>query len=171
MVDILDIGNSACHFRYQFYGLAFLGIGYRQVRKYEFMVNTMSSFKILRSFHTVALVGATTNPERPSNKVMSYLIEHGYNVIPVNPNINEVLGKKCYPTLSAIPEKIEVVDIFRRSEDVPPIVEEAIKIGAKVVWMQEGIINENAAKRARDAGLLVVMDKCMRKEHIFLTEE
>jgi hypothetical protein len=93
------------------------------------------------------------------------MMMHGYNVIPVNPTIGEVLGKKCYSSLSAIPEKIEVVDIFRRSEDVMPIVDEAIKIGAKVIWMQEGIINAEAANKARDAGLLVVMDKCMLKEH------
>jgi uncharacterized protein len=131
----------------------------------------MHVFEILRNFHNVAMVGATAVSERPSNIVFNYLTEQGYNVIPVNPNINEINGKKCYPNLSAIPEKVEVVDIFRRSEDVPPIVEEAIKIGAKAVWMQEGIINEESAKRARDAGLLVVMDKCMRKEHILLTQD
>lgn len=92
-------------------------------------------------------------------------MEHGYHVIPVNPNAQEVLGKTSYPNLSSVPEKVEVVDIFRRSEEVMPIVEEAIKIGAKAVWMQEGIINEEAAAKARAAGLLVVMDKCMFKEH------
>jgi len=117
------------------------------------------------------MVGISADPEKPSNRVFRYLTEHGYNVIPVNPTISEVLGKKCYVSLSSIPEKVEVVDVFRRSEDVPPIVEEAIKIGAKAVWMQEGIINETAAEKATSAGLLVVMDKCMRKEHIRLTEE
>lgn len=131
----------------------------------------MSVNKILESFRIVAMVGATNNPERPSNIVFDYLTAHGYNVIPVNPNVSEINGIKCYPTLSSIQEKIEVVDIFRRSEDVLPIVEEAIKIGAKAVWMQEGIINEEAARRARDADLLVVMDKCMRKEHLLLTQE
>lgn len=97
-------------------------------------------------------------------------MEHGYKVIPVNPNVQEILGKTSYPDLSAIPEKVEVVDIFRKSGEVMPIVEEAIKIGAKAVWMQEGVINEEAAAKARDAGLLVVMDKCMLKEHQRLTQ-
>ena len=130
----------------------------------------MSVIKILKSFRDVAMVGVSANPDRPSNKVFQYLIENGYNVIPVNPTIDEVMGKKCYANLSAIPEKVEVVDIFRRSEDIPPIVDEAIKIGAKAVWMQEGIINNAAAKKAESAGLLVVMDKCMRKEHVRLIE-
>ena len=130
----------------------------------------MSVVKILKSFRDIAMVGVSANPEKPSNIVFKYLTEHGYNVIPVNPTISEVLGKKCYPSLSAIPEKIEVVDIFRKSEDVTPIVDEAIKIGAKAVWMQEGIINNAAADKAQAAGLLVVMDKCMRKEHMKMTE-
>jgi predicted CoA-binding protein len=124
--------------------------------------------RILKEYRTVAIVGASSDPERPSFRVLSYLSEHGYNVIPVNPHEREVLGMASYPNLSSIPEKVEVVDIFRRSEEVMPVVEEAIKIGAKVVWMQEGVINEEAAAKARDAGLLVVMDKCMRKQHISL---
>ena len=131
----------------------------------------MSVVKILKSFRDVAIVGVSANPEKPSNIVFKYLTAQGYNVIPVNPTIDEVLGKKCYASLSDIPEKVEVVDIFRRSEDIPPIVDEAIKIGAKAVWMQEGIINDSAAEKAQAAGLLVVMDKCMRKEHIRMTEE
>ena len=130
----------------------------------------MSVVKILKSFRDVAMVGVSANPDKPSNKVFKYLTENGYNVIPVNPTIDEVLGKKCYASLSAIPEKVEVVDIFRRSEDILPIVEEAIKIGAKAIWMQEGIINKPAAEKAQSAGLLVVMDKCMRKEHVRLVE-
>jgi predicted CoA-binding protein len=124
--------------------------------------------RILKEYRTVAVVGASANPERPSYRVFSYLAEQGYHVIPVNPHEREILGVTCYPDLSSIPEKVEVVDIFRKSEEVMPIVEEAIKIGAKVVWMQEGVINEAAAAKARNAGLLVVMDKCMRKEHISL---
>jgi hypothetical protein len=120
--------------------------------------------KILKEYRTVAIVGASSNPERPSFRVVRYLSKHGYNVIPVNPNEREILGMTCYPNLSSIPEKVEVVDIFRKSEEVMPIVDEAIKIGAKVVWMQEGVVNEEAAAKARNAGLLVVMDKCMRKE-------
>jgi hypothetical protein len=131
----------------------------------------MSVVKILKSFRNVAMVGVSANPEKPSYIVFRYLMACGYNVIPVNPTIDEVLGKKSYASLSVIPEKVEVVDIFRRSEDVPLIVEEAIKIGAKAIWMQEGIINQPAATKAEAAGLLVVMDKCMRKEHIRLTEE
>ena len=130
----------------------------------------MSVIKILKSFRDVAMVGVSANPDKPSNIVFRYLTENGYNVIPVNPTIDEVMGKKCYASLSAIPEKVEVVDIFRRAEDIPPIVDEAIKIGAKAIWMQEGIINNTAAKKAESAGLLVVMDKCMRKEYIRLTE-
>jgi len=127
--------------------------------------------KILNQYRIVAIIGVSPNPERPSYRVASYLMEHGYKVIPVNPNAQEILGKTSYPDLSSIPEKIEVVDIFRKSEEVVPIVEEAIKIGVKVVWMQEGVINEEAAVKARDAGLLVVMDKCMLKEHQRLTPE
>jgi predicted CoA-binding protein len=130
----------------------------------------VSVIKILKSFRDVAMVGVSANPDKPSNIVFRYLTENGYNVIPVNPTIDEVMGKKCYASLSAIPEKVEVVDIFRRAEDIPPIVDEAIKIGAKAIWMQEGIINKAAAEKAQSAGLLVVMDKCMRKEHMRLVE-
>ena len=131
----------------------------------------MSVVKILKSFRNVAMVGVSANPEKPSYIVFRYLTACGYNVIPVNPTIGEVQGKKCYANLSAIPEKVEVVDIFCKSEDIPPIVEEAIKIGAKAVWMQEGIVNKAAAKKAELAGLLVVMDKCMRKEHMRMNED
>lgn len=121
--------------------------------------------KILNTFRTVAVVGLSPRPDRPSNHVGNYLKEQGYRIIPVNTYAGEILGKTCYPDLSSIPEPVDVVDIFRRSEAVPPIVEEAIKIGAKAVWMQEGVINEEAAARAEEAGLLVVMDRCMLKEH------
>jgi len=127
--------------------------------------------KILTEYHNIAVVGASSNPERDSYKVASYLMEHGYHVIPVNPNAHEILGKNSYPDLSSIPEKVEVMDIFRRSEEVMPIVDEAIEIGARVVWMQKGIINEAAAAKARDAGLLVVMNKCMHEEHERLTQK
>ena len=132
----------------------------------------MSVIKILKSYRNVAMVGVSADPAKPSNIVFRYLSEHGYNVIPVNPTISgEVLGKKCYASLTDIPEKVEVVDIFRRSEDIVPIVEEAIKIGAKAVWMQEGVVNEEAADKARKAGLKVVMDRCMAKEHLRLHAE
>lgn len=121
--------------------------------------------KILKSSRIIAMVGVSPKPDRPSFKVASYLKEQGYKIIPVNPRAKEVLGEPTYPDLSSIPESVDVVDIFRRSEEVPGIVEEAIKVGAKAVWMQEGVINEEAAARARQGGLLVVMDRCMLKEH------
>ncbi len=121
--------------------------------------------KILKSSRVVAVVGLSPKPERPSYGVASYLKEQGYRIIPVNPQVKKVLGEPCYPELASVPEPVDVVDIFRRSEDVPPIVEEAIKIGAKAVWMQEGVIHEEAAAKAREAGLMVDRDKCMFKEH------
>jgi predicted CoA-binding protein len=121
--------------------------------------------EILKTCQTVAVVGLSPKPNRPSNMVASYLQENGYKIIPVNPRAGEILGEVCYANLSSIPNPADVVNIFRRPKEVPPIVEEAIKIGAKAVWMQEGVINEEAAARAREAGLLVVMDRCMLKEH------
>lgn len=120
---------------------------------------------ILNSCKTVAIVGLSSNQDRASFRVGKYLKEKGYSVIPVNPREKEVLGLHCYPDLKSVPVSIQVVDIFRRSEDVLSIVQEAIHTGAKAVWMQEGIINEEAAELARKAGLQVVMDKCMLKEH------
>jgi predicted CoA-binding protein len=131
----------------------------------------MHEEKILNGYRTVAVVGLSPDPNRPSHKVASYLAQHGYEIIPVNPNAHEILGRPSYPDLQSLPQSVEIVDIFRRSEEVMPIVDEAIKIGAKAVWMQEGVINEAAAARARDAGLLVVMDKCMRKEHRRINKE
>ena len=125
----------------------------------------MQKATILNEYRTIAMVGLSPDPNRPSNRVAKYLINHGYKVIPVNPDAQEILGAQSFSNMSSIPEPIEIVDIFRRSEEVMPIVDDAIKIGAKVVWMQEGVINEKAALRARDAGLLVVMDRCMLKEH------
>jgi predicted CoA-binding protein len=127
--------------------------------------------EILNFSRVVAVVGLSSKPDRPSYRVASYLKEQGYKIIPVNPGEKEISGELCYPDLASIPEPVDVVDIFRRSEDVPPIVEEAIRIGAKAVWMQEGVINEEAAARAREAGLGVVMDKCMRKEHLKLKKQ
>ena len=127
--------------------------------------------KILKDSHVVAVVGLSTNKERPSYGVSDYLKEHGYKVIPVNPNEDTILGERCYPSLMSIDEQVDVVDIFRRSEDVAEIVDEAITIGARVVWMQEGVVNERAAKKARDAGLEVIMDMCMMKEHRKMTKK
>ena len=124
--------------------------------------------EILKSCNTVAVVGISSDETRPSYRVGKYLQDQGYKIIPVNPKESQVLGKTCYPDLKAIPEKIDVVDIFRRSEDVPPIVDQAIEIGAGAVWMQEGIKHEGAAEKARQAGLKVVQDRCMLKEHRLL---
>jgi predicted CoA-binding protein len=121
--------------------------------------------RILEKYHNVAIVGLSPDPEKDSYRVADYLNKHGYNIIPVNPIVPEIMGKKSYSSLSAIPEKIDIVDIFRKPETVVPIVEEAIKIGAEVVWMQLGIVNKEAAGIARDAGLMVVMNKCMKKTH------
>ncbi len=107
---------------------------------------------------TIAVVGLSPSPQRDSHRVAKYLKEHGYRIIPVNPMIDEVLGEKSYPDLKSVPEPIDMVDIFRRSELVPPVVEEAIEVGAKYVWMQDGVINREAAEKAEEAGLLVVMD-------------
>jgi len=124
--------------------------------------------EIFLSTKTIASVGLSNNKEKVSNGVAAYLQSQGYRIIPVNPTVDEILGEKSYPDLESIPEKIDVVQVFRRPEDVPPVVESAIKIGAKVVWMQEGIVNEEAARTAREAGLKVVMDACMRATHQWL---
>lgn len=121
--------------------------------------------EILTSTKTVASVGVSSNPEKESHGVVWYLKEQGYRIFPVNPTAAEILGEKAYASLSDIPEPVDVVQIFRKPEDVPPVVEEAIKIGAKVVWMQEGIVNEEAARMAEKAGLQVVMNACMRAAH------
>ncbi|MDP3104490.1 MAG: CoA-binding protein [Candidatus Methanoperedens sp.] len=126
------------------------------------------SIQDIFNFKTIAVVGISDNPERPSNFVAKFLEEHGYKIIPVNPNLTEWEGKKCYPDLLSIPVKVDVVDIFRRPEAIPPIVDEAIAIKAKAVWMQEGIVNEEAAAKAREAGIEVVMDRCMKKEYLKL---
>jgi predicted CoA-binding protein len=120
---------------------------------------------ILKSSKVIAVVGLSPDPERPSNRVASYLKEHGYTIIPVNPKEEKILDEVSYSDITSIPIPVDVVDIFRRSEEVPAIVEDAIKIKTKAVWMQEGVINKEAAAHAREAGLLVVMDKCMFKEH------
>lgn len=127
--------------------------------------------EILKSSRVVAIVGLSSKPDRPSYRVGNYLKEKGFKIIPVNPAETEVVGETSYPDLLSIPERVDVVDIFRRSEDVPPIVEDAIKIGAKAVWMQEGVVNEGAAARAKEAGLKVVMDHCMRKEYMKMVGE
>ena len=120
--------------------------------------------EMLKSARTIAVVGLSSKRYRPSYGVAAYMQSAGYRIIPVNPNETEVLGEKCYARLEDVSEKVDIVDIFRRSELVPEVVESAIRIGAKAVWMQEGVVNEEAARRAREAGLEVVMDLCILKE-------
>jgi uncharacterized protein len=120
---------------------------------------------ILSTSKTIAVVGLSNKPNRPAQTVPAYLQQQGYRIIPVNPTLNEALGEKVYAGLRDIPEPVDVVEIFRRPEDVPEVVEDAIAIGAKVVWMQSGIVNEAAAARAQAAGLQVVMDACMGETH------
>ncbi|KGO34325.1 CoA-binding protein [Desulfobulbus sp. Tol-SR] len=120
---------------------------------------------LLRQARTIAIVGLSPKENRPSNMVGRYLLGAGYSLFPVNPGHTEILGLKCYPDLVSIPEHIDIVDIFRRSEDVYPIVEEAIKIGAGAIWMQLGIVNREAAAYARQHGLLTVMDRCIKVDH------
>lgn len=117
--------------------------------------------ELLSQSSTIAVVGLSPKPARPSHGVANYLKQKNYRIIPVNPGHPEILGEKSYPSLSDIPEKVDIVDIFRRAEHVPPVVDQAIKIKAKVVWMQSGIINHQAAQKAKEAGLVVVMDRCL----------
>jgi predicted CoA-binding protein len=120
--------------------------------------------RLLRASRTVAVVGLSPNPERPSHQVASYLQTAGYQIIPVNPGYAEILGQPCYPDLSSVSILVDIVDIFRKTETVEPIVREAIAISAKVIWMQQGIVNEPAARLAEEAGLTVVMDRCLKIE-------
>ena len=121
--------------------------------------------RILEDNRVIAVVGLSAKQHRPSYSVAQYLLEHGYRVIPVNPSYPEVLGQKCYPSLRDVPEKIDIVDCFRKSGEIMPIAHDAIAVGAKVLWMQIGVINEAAANEARKAGLEVVMDRCIKVDH------
>jgi predicted CoA-binding protein len=120
---------------------------------------------ILEGTRVIAVVGLSDKPDRASHHVAAYMQSAGYRIIPVNPAVKEVLGEKSYSSLKEIPEKVDLVDVFRKPEAVPQIVEDAIAIGAKVVWMQEGVVHNAAADQARAAGLKVVMDRCLLKEH------
>ena len=120
---------------------------------------------ILSNYKTIAVVGLSSNPMRPSHEVSEYMQRAGYRIIPVNPNETEVLGERSYARLEDVPESVDVVNVFRRAEEVPTVVESAIRVGAKVVWMQLGIANEEAAEKAREAGLAVVEDACILIEH------
>lgn len=121
--------------------------------------------ELLKRSKTIAVVGLSNNPLRPSHGVSAYMQSHGYRIIPVNPEIKGALGEKAVPTLSQVDEKIDIVDVFRRSEFVPEVVDEAIRLKVPAIWMQEGVIHEQAAEKARKAGILVVMDRCILKEH------
>ena len=135
------------------------------VNRSEFATTSFDRLRILQQGRTIAMVGLSANPFRPSHFAAIYMLAEGYNVIPVNPREKEILGRRCYASLRDISEPVDIVDIFRDPAAVPPIVEDAIAIGAKVVWMQLGVINEDAARRAREAGLEVVMDACVKIEH------
>ncbi len=125
-----------------------------------------SELRKIYDLKNVAVVGMSKNEEKPAHFVPKYLIEHGYNVIPVNPTITEVLGRKSYPSIADMPEDVDVVDVFRRSEDVPVVVMDAMKKkGIKVIWMQEGIYNEEAERKAKENGMDVVYNRCMMAEH------
>jgi predicted CoA-binding protein len=139
--------------------------GFSQKAKGANMNSDKEMKEILLSARTIASVGLSSSQEKESYWIVSYLQEQGYRIIPVNPTATEILGEKAYPDLSSIPEQVDVVQVFRKPEDVPPVVEAAIKMGAKVVWMQEGISHQGAAQKARAAGLQVVMDACMRATH------
>jgi predicted CoA-binding protein len=125
-----------------------------------------SEIKGFYKLKDIAVVGVSKNEEKPSHFVPKYLVERGYNVIPINPTVTEVFGKKSYPSIADVPEKIDIVDVFRRSEDVPPVIDDAIrKNGIKLVWMQTGIYNEEAEKKAKENGIDVVYNRCMMAEH------
>jgi predicted CoA-binding protein len=124
--------------------------------------------RILRDSKSIAVVGLSPKPHRPSHQVALYLMEAGYTIIPVNPGHDELLGLPCYPSLRAIPLQVDMVDIFRRPETILAIVEDAVAIGARFIWMQEGIVNEEAAAIAKAAGLSVVMDRCTKIDHMNL---
>ena len=128
-------------------------------------INTMEIKDILEKHRVVAVVGLSPNPERPSHRVARYLQSAGYRIVPVHPAAKEILGEKTYPTLQHIPFPVDIVDVFRKAEDVPPIARQAVEVKAKVLWLQEGIVSDEAAEACRAAGLEVVMDKCMLKEH------
>jgi uncharacterized protein len=123
---------------------------------------------LLTDANTIAMVGASSKPDRPSHGIMRKLQLAGYHVIPVNPNETMVLGEKAYPSLSAIPEKVDIVDVFRRAEATPAIADQAVAIGAKVLWLQQGIVNDEAAAKASSEGLTVIMDRCIGVMHALL---
>jgi len=139
--------------------------GNSPVNQSRFANSAYDRLRILQRYRRIAMVGLSSNPFRPSHFAAIYLMSEGYEVIPVNPRESQVLGRQSYPSLAVVPGPVEIVDIFRETAAVPAIVDEAITTGAKVIWMQLGVIHEEAAERARQAGLEVVMDRCMKIEH------
>jgi predicted CoA-binding protein len=135
------------------------------VNQTAFATTSFQRLSVLRRYKRIAMVGLSSNPYRPSHFAAIYMLAAGYTVLPVNPREREILGQPCYPALREVPGPVEIVDIFREPSAVPAIVEEAIAVGAKVIWMQLGVINLEAAQRAREAGLEVVMDACVKIEH------
>jgi len=135
------------------------------VNQTDFATTDAERYRILQQYRRVAVVGLSSNPYRPSHFVAVYLAQHGYEITPVNPTESEILGRKSYPSLKEVPQPLEIVDIFRNLAAIPAIVSEAIECGAKVIWMQLGLIHEAAARQAREAGLQVVMDRCIKIEH------
>ena len=131
----------------------------------DFLGDIPTLKRILSEARTIAVVGLSQNWHRPSNFAAKYMQEHGYRVIPVNPMYDEVLGERCYPSLAEVPERVDIVDCFRKPEDLAPILEDAIKIGAKCLWLQLGVVNLEIAAAARAAGLDVIMDRCIKIEH------
>jgi predicted CoA-binding protein len=131
-------------------------------------MNDAEMKELLLKTRTIAVVGLSDNPDRPSYHVSAYLQSHGYRVIPVNPTVTSVLGERCYPTLKDVPEPVDLVDVFRRPDAVPEVVNDAISIGAKAIWLQEGVVHHDAAAQAEAAGLRVVMDRCILREHLRL---
>jgi uncharacterized protein len=128
-------------------------------------INECDIKELFKTARVIAVVGLSDDPMRPSNGVAAYLQKKGYRIIPVNPSVPEILGEKSYASLLDIPDKIDVVDVFRKSDAVGPIADDAIAVGARYLWLQEGVINQEAAQKASKAGLSVVMDRCMLKEH------
>jgi predicted CoA-binding protein len=121
---------------------------------------------VLKKYNVVAVVGLSPKPERDSHKVAKYMKEHDYTIVPVNPGQKNILGEKCYPNLKAIPFPVDIVDVFRKPDAVPPIVDDAVEIGARVIWLQLGIAHNESAEKAREAGLEVIMDRCIKLEHM-----
>jgi len=142
-------------------------------KKMDSDTHSDSQIKEIYQLKNIAVVGVSKNEEKPSHQVPKYLIEHGYNVIPVNPTVNEVLGRKCYPSIADIPERIDIVDVIRKSEDVPTVVDDVLKKkdGIKVFWTQIGIYNEDAERKAKENGIDVVYNRCMMEEHKRLFDE